>query len=214
MEFNISQLSVRDRHKLLSALVLPRPIAWVTSMSSTGEVNAAPFSFFNLMGSDPAIVVLGIGNSDRGADRLKDTARNIETVKEFVIQLVTEPLVGKMNQTATDFPAGVNELEMAGLTSAPSVQVKPPRIAESPVHMECRHVSTVEIGNTRVILGEVIQLQVADLYLDAVTKHIDSGKLGIVGRMHGGGWYARTTDLFELDRVSYKDWAKEVKRTD
>ena len=211
MEFNVSQLSVRDRHKLLSALVLPRPIAWVTSISSTGQVNAAPFSFFNLMGSDPAIVVLGIGNSDRGADRLKDTARNIETVKEFVIQLVTEALVGKMNQTATDFPSGVNELEMAGLTSAPSVQVKPPRIAESPVHMECRHVSTVDIGNTRVILGEVIQLQVADLYLDAATKHIDSGKLGLVGRMHGGGWYARTTDLFELDRVSYKDLAKEAK---
>ncbi len=211
MEFNVSQLSVRDRHKLLSALVLPRPIAWVTSISSTGQVNAAPFSFFNLMGSDPAIVVLGIGNSDRGADQLKDTARNIETVKEFVIQLVTESLVGKMNQTATDFPSGVNELEMAGLTSAPSVQVKPPRIAESPVHMECRHVSTVDIGNTRVILGEVIQLQVADLYLDAATKHIDSGKLGLVGRMHGGGWYARTTDLFELDRVSYQDLAKEAK---
>ena len=211
MEFNVSQLSVRDRHKLLSALVLPRPIAWVTSISSTGQVNAAPFSFFNLMGSDPAIVVLGIGNSDRGADQLKDTARNIETVKEFVIQLVTESLVGKMNQTATDFPSGVNELEMAGLTPAPSVQVKPPRIAESPVHMECRHVSTVDIGNTRVILGEVIQLQVADLYLDAATKHIDSGKLGLVGRMHGGGWYARTTDLFELDRVSYQDLAKEAK---
>ena len=211
MEFNVSQLSVRDRHKLLSALVLPRPIAWVTSMSASGQVNAAPFSFFNLMGSDPAIVVLGIGKSDRGADRLKDTARNIETVKEFVIQLVTEPLVGKMNQTSTDFPTGVNELEMAGLTAAPSVQVKPPRIAESPVHMECRHVSTVEIGNTRVILGEVIQLHVADIYLDAATKHIDSAKLGVVGRMHGGGWYARTTDLFEVDRVSYKDMGKEGK---
>lgn len=211
MEFNVQQLSVRDRHKLLSSVVLPRPIAWVTTMSPHGEVNAAPFSFFNLMGSDPAIVVLGIGNSDRGADHMKDTARNIESSKEFVIQLVTEPLAVKMNQTSTDFPTGVNELEMAGLTSSPSVQVKPPRIAESPVHMECRHVSTVEIGNTRVILGEVIQLHIADLYIDPATKHIDSAKLGVIGRMHGGGWYARTTDLFELDRVSYKDWSKDPK---
>ena len=85
MEFNISQLSVRDRHKLLSALVLPRPIAWVTSMSSTGEVNAAPFSFFNLMGSDPAIVVLGIGNSDRGADRLKAGRQGV--LSEAVLQV-------------------------------------------------------------------------------------------------------------------------------
>ena len=208
MEFNIPALPVRDRHKLLSAVVLPRPIAWVTTLDDQGRVNAAPFSFFNLMGSDPAIVVLGIG---RGPGGLKDTALNIQTSGEFVIQMVTESLAEQMNQTAIDFPHGVNELGIAGLATIPAVCVKPPRIAASPVHMECRHHSTVDIGNTCVILGEVIQLHVADEYLDMETLHIDADKFGVVGRMHGSGWYARTSDLFELARIGYKQWKeKEV----
>ena len=206
MEFNIQALPVRDRHKLLSAVVLPRPIAWVTTLDDQGRVNAAPFSFFNLMGSDPAIVVLGIG---RGPSGLKDTALNIQTSGEYVIQMVTETLAEHMNQTAIDFPHGVNELQIAGLTTIPAICVKPPRIAASPVHMECRHHSTVDIGNTCVILGEVIHLHVADEYLDLATLHIDADKFGVVGRMHGGGWYARTSDLFELGRISYKQWKEK-----
>ena len=206
MEINLADLSVRDRHKLLSAVILPRPIAWVTTQSELGEINAAPFSFFNLMGSDPAVVALGIGSSDRGGDGMKDTARNIEATKEYVIQLVTEPLAAQMNQTATDFPAGQDELEFAGLKPAPSVKVGPPRIAESPVHLECRHLTTVEIGNTRVILGQVVHLHVDDEFYDSGDGHIDTAKLGAIGRMHGAGWYTRTTDLFELDRISYKNW--------
>ena len=206
MEFNISALPVRDRHKLLSAVVLPRPIAWVTTLDDQGRVNAAPFSFFNLMGSDPAIVVLGIG---RGPSGLKDTALNIQTSGEFVIQMVTETMAEQMNQTAIDFPHGVNELQIAGLTTIPAICVKPPRIAASPVHMECRHHSTVDIGNTCVILGEVIHLHVADEYLDLATLHIHADKFGVVGRMHGGGWYARTSDLFELGRISYKQWKEK-----
>jgi flavin reductase (DIM6/NTAB) family NADH-FMN oxidoreductase RutF len=123
-----------------------------------------------------------------------------------VIQLVTEPLAEQMNQTATEFPHGVNELEIANLATRPSLRVKPPRIAASPVHMECRYHSIVEIGNTCVLLGEVIHLHIDDEFVDAATLHVRSDKFGAIGRMHGGGWYARTTDLFELGRISYKQW--------
>ncbi len=203
MEFDIPTLPVRDRHKLLSSVVLPRPIAWVTTMDAAGQINAAPFSFFNLMGSDPAIVVLGISRSN---GMLKDTASNMMACGEFVIQLVTETLAEQMNQTGTEFPHGINELEIAALATLPSVRVKPPRIAASPVHMECKYHSIVEIGNTSVLLGEVIHLHIDDAYVDAATLHVHANQLGVIGRMHGGGWYARTTDLFELGRVSYKQW--------
>ena len=203
MEFDIPTLPVRDRHKLLSSVVLPRPIAWVTTMDGAGQINAAPFSFFNLMGSDPAIVVLGISRSN---GLLKDTASNMMACGEFVIQLVTETLVEQMNQTGTEFPHGINELEIAGLATLPSLKVKPPRIAASPVHMECKYHSIVEIGNTSVLLGEVIYLHIDDAYVDATTLHVHANQLAVIGRMHGGGWYARTTDLFELGRVSYKQW--------
>ena len=197
MEFDIPNLDVRDRHKLLSAVVLPRPIAWVTTLSPEGVLNAAPFSFFNLMGSDPAIVVLGVGEQ-------KDTGRNIQLTREFVIQIVTEALAGPMNQTAIDFPADRDEVEHAGLHTEPSVLLKVPRIAESPVHMECRHVSTLEIGKTRIIVGEVVHLHIADEFYDAASGHVKTEKLAAIGRMHGSGWYSRTMDLFDLPRISYK----------
>ena len=209
MEFDIQTLTSRQRKNLLSAVVLPRPIAWVTTLSPEGILNAAPFSFFNLMGTDPAIVVLGVGLSDRGQTEQKDTGRNVQLTREFVIQLVTAPLAEQMNQTATDFPPGVNEVELAGLHTAPSVVVKVPRIAESPVHMECRHVSTMEIGNTRIIIGEVVQLHIADAFYDAAKGYVKTDQLEAIGRMHGSGWYARTTDLFDLPRISYKDWPQK-----
>ena len=209
MEFDIPNLPVRDRHKLLSAVVLPRPIAWVTTLSPEGVLNAAPFSFFNLMGSDPAIVVLGVGISDRGPGVLKDTGSNIQLTREFVIQLVTEPLAGQMNQTAIDFPPDMDEVALAGLTTVPGVRVRVPRIAESPVHMECRHVSTVEIGKTRIIIGEVVHLHIDDAYYDAATGHVKTEQFQAIGRMHGSGWYARTTDLFDLPRVSFKRWQQK-----
>ena len=114
-----------------------------------------------------------------------------------------------MNQTGTDFPPNTDEVALAGLTTAPSVCVKPPRIAESPVHMECRHVSTVEIGKTRVVIGEVVHLHINDAFYDAATGHVKTEQFEAIGRMHGGGWYARTTDLFDLPRISYKQWQEK-----
>src|SRR3954447_6837487 len=143
MEFDLKELRPSDRYKLLAGVVVPRPIALVTTLDPEGRANAASFSFFNVMGSDPPLVALGIG--DRASGGPKDTARNIALTKHFVVNLVDESLAEGMNVCAVDFPVGVDELRAAGLTCAPSVLVPPPRVAESPVHLECREVATLEI---------------------------------------------------------------------
>jgi flavin reductase (DIM6/NTAB) family NADH-FMN oxidoreductase RutF len=190
----MDRLSARDRYKLMTAVIVPRPIALVTSMDGEGRVNAAPFSYFNLMGTDPPVVALGPG--DRGSGEPKDTARNIRRTGEFVINGVNEEIAAKMNLCAVDFPPEVSELDRAGLTPLPSSRVGVPRIAESPVHLECREVSTVEIGRVRVIIGEVLVLHLQHRFLDPARLYVDTGEIGFIGRMHGSGWYARTTDLF------------------
>src|SRR5688572_32679538 len=140
MEFDLRRLNSRDRYKLLASVVVPRAIALVTSVDAQGRVNAAPFSFFNVLGSEPALVVLGIGDRPDGAP--KDTARNIRLTHEFVVNLVDEAIAERMNICAVDFPAGTDELRHAGFTCLPSADVQPPRLAESPVNLECREIST------------------------------------------------------------------------
>jgi flavin reductase (DIM6/NTAB) family NADH-FMN oxidoreductase RutF len=173
-------------------------------MSVEGNLNAAPYSFFNLMGSEPPVVVIGAGNRQPGEP--KDTVHNIRFTQEFVINVVNEAIVEKMNTSAIDFPPEVDELTVAGLHPVPALQVQPPRIAESPVNLECREVATLNIGQTRVVIGEVLHLHVGDEFVDSEKLHIHTDQLRIVGRMHGSGWYVRTTDLFQLDRITYKEW--------
>lgn len=192
-----------DRYKILTAVVVPRPIAWITTVDREGRINAAPFSFFNAVGADPALVAVGIGNRGRGLP--KDTVINIRETGEFVINLVTDGNAAAMNVTAAEFASGVNELEKAGLTTLPSVQVAPPRIAESPVHLECREVQTIEIGQSRILIGEVVEVHIEDTYYDAGRHHVATERLAAVGRMHGRGWYARTSDLFEIPRIKPED---------
>src|SRR5690349_17156677 len=127
MIFDMDQVSARDRYKLLTGVVVPRPIALVTTLDSAGGINAAPFSFFNAMGADPPLVVLGVGNRSR--EEPKDTAKNIRAGRDFVVNLVSEEIAERMNITAVDFPHGTDELAAAGLTAAPSHRVKPPRVA-------------------------------------------------------------------------------------
>jgi flavin reductase (DIM6/NTAB) family NADH-FMN oxidoreductase RutF len=201
----MDKLTSRDRYKLLTGVVVPRPIALVTTLDSVGGVNAAPFSFFNAMGSDPPLVVLGIGNRSR--DEPKDTAKNIRARGEFVVNLVSDAIAEHMNVTSIDFPEGMDELAAAGLTAAPSHCVKPPRIAESPVNMECREFSTQEIGRNRIIMGEVLCMHVRDDCVDPQRFYVHTEKLHAVGRMHAPGWYCRTGETFELPRVTYADWA-------
>ena len=197
LRFEMARLAPRDRYKLLSGIVIPRPIAWVTTVGSDGGVNAAPFSYFNVMGSEPPLVVLGIGDREGEA---KDTARNIAATREFVVNIVDERTVAAMNQSAGDYPYGVDELVHAGMTPTPSSSVQPPRIAESPAHLECREVSTVTLERTRIVVGEVIEMHIRADLVDREKLRIHGERLLAIGRMHGRGWFCRTRDLFELVR--------------
>lgn len=205
MEFDFARLEPRDGYKLVVSTVVPRPIAWVVSQSPEGALNAAPFSFFNAMSGDPPVIAMGIGN--RGAAN-KDTARNILATGQFVVNLVSEEMMHEMNVTGIDFEAGVNELVEAKLATLPSVKVAPPRIAGSPVSMECERLTSIEIGDSRVVvLGRVVMMHVRDdCVLDRARCYIDTPKLHLVGRMHGRGWYSRTTDRIEMPRIDVKDW--------
>jgi flavin reductase (DIM6/NTAB) family NADH-FMN oxidoreductase RutF len=211
MLFECDKTTSENIYKLLVSTVVPRPIAWVTTQDVDGTVNAAPFSFFNAVSGNPPVVVFGIGG--RGPGDIKDTGGNIRRTGQFVVNLVSNALAEQMNITAIDFPKEVNELAEAGLTIAPSSKVKPPRIAESPVSFECERLVVVEVGVDRaVVLGKVVAIHVADEFvLDPVRCYIDTPNLDLVGRMHGRGWYARTTDRFEMPRIDVTDWPVRAK---
>src|SRR6204780_2978332 len=144
MLFDFAHIAPNDRYKLLVSTVTPRPIAWVVSQNSTGRLNAAPFSFFNALAGDPPVVGIGIGSHDPG--RPKDTRQNIRDTGQFVVNLVSEEARERMNITAIEFEREVSEAHEAGLATVASVHVKPPRIAESPVSMECELMQIVELG--------------------------------------------------------------------
>jgi flavin reductase (DIM6/NTAB) family NADH-FMN oxidoreductase RutF len=185
--------------------VVPRPIAWIVSLNPDGQLNAAPFSFFNAFAVEPPVVGVGIGSHERG--RPKDTRRNIQNTGQFVVNLVSEEMAEAMNITAIGFEPGVNELAEAQLETRPSVHIKPPRIAGSPIAMECELMQIVDLGtDTGLVLGRVLAMHVReDAILDPVKHYIDTPRLRLIGRMHGG-WYARTSNLFQLDRISRADW--------
>ena len=205
MQFDMQALPPADRYKLLTGVVVPRPIAWVTTLNADGSVNAAPYSFFNVLGSDPPVVAIGVG--DRERFKPKDTAANIRRTREFVVNVVTADLADAMNVTAADFPVGESEFTAAGLTPAPSVRVAAPGIAQSPVQLECHEVMTLEIGRTRVVLGEVVYLHIDDeLMLDPLRLYVNTPKLNALGRMGGRGGYVRATDVFELPRLTFEQW--------
>jgi flavin reductase (DIM6/NTAB) family NADH-FMN oxidoreductase RutF len=188
-------------------LVTPRPIALITSLDLTGQINAAPFSAYNYLGSDPAIVAIG-GNRPAPGVIGKDTAQNIRNVREFVINVVNESIAEAMNICAVDFPPRVNELEKAGLTTVPSSVVKVPRIAEAPAALECRELTTLEVGRSRVILGTVVHIFVRDEFVDPAGPYIRAEALHSVGRMNGLGNYVRTRDLFQMERQNFVEWQK------
>jgi len=206
MLFDFATIPAKERYKLLVSTVVPRPIAWIVSQDPSGTLNAAPFSFFNAFAGDPPVVGIGISSHDPG--RPKDTRRNIRETKQFVVNLVSDENAEAMNITAIEFEPGINELAQAGLTTIPSVHVKPPRIAESPVSMECELLQIVELGSeTGLVLGRVLAMHVhEDFVLDPAKHYIDTPKLKLIGRMHGTGWYARTSDLFLMNRISREAW--------
>ncbi|HEV2522184.1 MAG TPA: flavin reductase family protein [Candidatus Acidoferrales bacterium] len=205
MLFDFSQIPGKECYKLLVSAVTPRPIAWVVSQDAQGLLNAAPFSFFNVFSGDPAVVAIGIGNRKPG--QAKDSRANIRETGEFVVNLVAESNAEAMNITGIEFDPSVDELAQAGLTPAPSVRVKPPRIAESPVAMECELMQIIDLGESGLVLGRVVAMHVRDEFvLDAGKYYIDTPGLKLIGRMHGRGWYARTSDLFDMPRIPVSDW--------
>lgn len=210
MKFDMEKAAPREIYNLLIGLVAPRPIALITSMDENGVVNAAPFSAYNYLCTDPPIV--GVGAADRPGGEFipKDTARNIRRTGEFVINVVTEDIAQQMNICATDFPPGVSELEMAKLEPAPSSSVKVPRIASAHAALECREHTTLEIGRSRIILGRVVAIYIEDQYLDPAGPYVRAEELHAIGRMNGLGSYVKTRNSFmNIPRIPYAEWQKE-----
>ena len=204
--FDFRRLDPSVRYKLLGGLVVPRPIALVTTRDLQGRDNAAPFSFFNVLAEEPPLVVLGLGISPSG--RAKDTTNNIRDFGEFVVNLVDEPIALAMNLCAIDLPPEVSEVELAGFSLLPSEVVAPGRIAEAPVNMECRRYVTLQPGPERyIVLGEVLMLHVREGIVDSESLRVDRNIYAPIGRLFGGG-YVRTRERFEMPRISYPEWQK------
>lgn len=209
MKFDLEALPASHAYKLLVGLVAPRPIALITSLSEEGVLNAAPFSAYNYLCTDPPIVGIGVTNRPGEPFVPKDTARNIRRTGEFVVNVVTEDIAQKMTLCATDFPAEMSEVELAGFTTAESAKVKVPRLAEAHAALECREFTTMEIGRSRIILGRVVAVYVEDRFVDAEGPYVKAEELHSIGRMDGLGNYARTRDAFiTIPRISYEAWKK------
>ena len=209
MNFDLERGPAGQAYKLLVGLVAPRPIALITSMDEEGKLNAAPFSAYNYLCTDPPIIGVGVTNRPGQPFVPKDTARNIRRTGEFVVNVVTEDIAEKMNICATDFPPEMSEVDMAGFSTTPSLMVKPPRLAEAHAALECREYTTMEIGRSRIILGQVVAMYVEDRFLDPAGPYIKSEDLHAIGRMNGLGSYVRTQDAFmRMPRVSYEEWLK------
>ncbi len=208
MEIDITALAPIEQYKLLASTVVPRPIALVTTISDEFGDNAAPYSFFNCMGEDPPVMVLGL-ETKRHNQALKDTTVNIRDNGQFVIHLVDEAMAQAMNICAIDFPSNISEVEEAGLTLTSSRVVRPKRIVEAPVAFECEKIALLQIGPTRnIAIGKVVRMHVRDGLLDPVTHHINPELYRPIGRMFGK-LYSRLTDHFEMEVPSYEAWQRE-----
>jgi flavin reductase (DIM6/NTAB) family NADH-FMN oxidoreductase RutF len=204
VQFDFKKMAPAERYKLLLATVLPRPIAWITTKDAGGGINAAPFSFFNVFGNDPATVGVGIGSKAPGEP--KDTRANIRANEQFVVNLVPFSLAQQMRVTSIAFPKGVEEPKEAGLSLAPSERVSVPRIAQAPVSMECTFMQEVVLGSFSLVLGQILLIHVHDeAVIDRTRQYVDASKLDLIGRMEGA-WYTKTTDRFEMPPIALNDW--------
>ncbi len=197
LSFVASEMSPREAYQLLISVVVPRPIGWVSSISKEGNVNLAPFSFFNAVGGNPPTVMLSIGKR-RGEE--KDTLRNIIAAKEFVLNIVSEELAEAMNLTSGDWPYGENEFERAGLTMLPSTDVKPPRVAEAKATMEVKFTQLMRVNGTgyTMVLGQVVRFHVRPELLRA-NGTVDPESLRPLGRF-GGAEYTTLGHVMCMER--------------
>jgi flavin reductase (DIM6/NTAB) family NADH-FMN oxidoreductase RutF len=192
MEYTPDKLSPRERYKVLASFVLPRPIAWVTSMGPTGVVNAAPFSFFNVFCEDPPLCMFAVNRRPDGGT--KDTLSNIQRSGEFVVNIADEPLARAMHESSGDFPPEIGEPSYLGLKLAPSSKVATPRLAETPWAMECRTWKQIEVNGDRVlIMGEGINFYIRDELWDQDSMRVHMERYHPMGRMFADR-YCRTDD--------------------
>lgn len=189
-----------DAYHLLVGVVTPRPIAWVTTVSPAGVINLAPFSFFNVFGANPPVVVFSPTNKRDGTK--KDTLNNVIASGEFVVNVSVANLAEQVNLTSRELPPDQSEIELAGLHTTASVRVKPPRVTEAPAALECKVRQIIPMGDGPIagnlVIGEVVMIHVADDVLDAAGRP-DPRKLRTVARLGGDSW-CHTSDLFELKR--------------
>jgi flavin reductase (DIM6/NTAB) family NADH-FMN oxidoreductase RutF len=187
-------------YKLLIGSVVPRPIAFVSTINTEGDFNVAPFSIFTVESSNPPVLVFTVGNRAT-PDPKKDTLRNITTAREFVVNVVSEEIGAKMNLCAGDYPPDIDEFQVSGLTPIPSDLVKAPRVAESHINMECKLLYTIAmsglVNGGNLVLGEVVRFHIDDAYFN--NFRIDHDKLRAIGRM-AGNTYTRTEDRFDMIR--------------
>jgi len=200
MIIDVAKSPVVDVYHLLVGIVTPRPIAWVTSVNQAGLVNLAPFSFFNAFGSNPPVVVFSPTRRRDGSK--KDTLLNVEATGEFVVNAAVEALAQQVNLSSKELPPDQSEVELVGLHTIPSSKVKPPRLAESPVNLECIVRQIVPVGDgpisANLVIGEIVMIHISDSVLDA-NGRVDPRKLQTIARL-GSDYYCRTSDLFEMKR--------------
>ncbi|NJP46367.1 flavin reductase family protein [Actinacidiphila epipremni] len=202
IDFDPEQLDRNAFYRLLTATVVPRPIAWVSTTSAAGTDNLAPHSFFSVACVSPPVVQFtSVGR--------KDSVRNVEETGQFVVNLAPEHLFEEVNATATAFPHGVSEFDEVGIAREPSARVKPPRVAASPVALECELHSTVRLGDSTVVFGRVVHAAVSEAVL--VDGHPDIHKLRPLTRMGKDEW-GTLGDVLEIQRIPLQEWEEGRRR--
>ena len=200
MQINVGPDNIVEVYQKLVDIVTPRPIAWVTTIDEENRVNLAPFSFFNAFGSNPAVVGFAPGLRRDGSK--KDTLRNVEAIGEFVVHTAIASLAEAMNLSSKEVPHEESEIDLTGLHLRPSTRVRPPRLVEAPVAMECKVLQILNLGQgplgTNLVLGQILVIHVDDELLTERGR-VDPRKLQTIGRM-GADYYCRTSDLFEMKR--------------
>jgi len=207
MHVDFGQITAYQRYKLMASLIVPRPIALVTTVNADGVVNAAPFSMFNMLGEDPPLVMISVNMLASGA--MKDTAANITASGQFVVHLTDEAMADKMHACGEALPSHQSELDMAGLTAAPSFEVVPPRIVEAPVAFECSLWETIRTESRLIFFGKVLHLHARDGLVDSQTWRVSLQDYFPVGRF-GASFYVTTRDRFSLEGGAAKVRETEI----
>ncbi len=212
MLYDFAALDGAQRYKLMSAAIVPRPIAWVSSLSADGVGNLAPYSFFNMMGASPPLVVLGTMRQTDG--RLKDSAANIIATRDFIIHLVDEAHLNAMNLSCIDAPPEVDEAILANVETVGG-EHQPKRIVTAPVAFECTLFQSIDAPpDTMILIGEVRAMHLTDAHLDVERLRIDPTAMGLIGRVHGPGAFVRVAADLQRDRPVYADWLTSQAKAD